>query len=73
MKKIYIILFIIIPVISFSQNTKYIVIDPGHQWDNTTGVLPTAKTITEVQTNLDVAQKLDELIGKDFWLNWEVR
>lgn len=71
-KYILFIIVLFIPIFSISQ-TKYIVLDPGHQWDNTTGVLSPARTITEVQTNLAVAQKLENMIDFDSNIDWDVR
>ncbi|NJO91712.1 MAG: N-acetylmuramoyl-L-alanine amidase [Chloroflexia bacterium] len=58
---ITLLLYIVFSLYSNAQN-KVIVIDPGHDWDNTTGILSPARTETEVNTNWAVANKLKDEI-----------
>ena len=59
MKKLYI-LFAMLSV--FAMNAQIIVIDAGHGYGSSTSVNPDTRTATEIETNLSVAIKTQNLI-----------
>ena len=49
-KRLFYTVLIILTFVNVNAYDKIIIIDPGHNWDNTTGVLTPAKSATEVLT-----------------------
>ncbi len=77
MRKIIIPLFLYFAIyFNCIAQDKILVIDPGHNWDNTTGMLTPLRTETEVNTNWEVANKLkneiEMLYHPSYGLNWLV-
>ncbi|NVO08554.1 MAG: N-acetylmuramoyl-L-alanine amidase [Bacteroidales bacterium] len=71
MKKTVFLTGLILFIISSNAQDKIIVIDPGHNMDNTTTLQP-IRTFCEVQTNWEVANKLKSIIETNFYLDWLV-
>lgn len=72
MKKVIICFVFFLFVLISGAQVKIIVIDPGHNYDNISGDAKPVRTATEVHTNWEVANKLQDMINNNAYLDWAV-